>query len=305
LIYRIDPELALRQGLWLAVGIGVFAVCAVLVRDYRSLDGVKWILGTCAVLLLVLPALPGIGRTINGSSLWIELGPITFQPGELAKVLMVVFLAGYLRDNREVLSGGPGRFGLPSLKHFGPLLVIWGGAMLVLFQTNDLGGGLLYFSVFLAMLYLATARWAYALVGSLLFAAGAYGLYQVVPHVQDRVDVWLHPWQDAFGDGYQLVQSIYAISSGGVFGSGLGRGVLVGEGGSSYIPFLETDFIFSAIAQSPARRRHGRDSPLRRLRLGACGSPCSPTTASRSCSRPASPPRSAFRPSSSSAASPD
>ncbi len=249
LIYRIDPELALRQGLWLAVGIGVFAACAVLVRDYRVLDGVKWILGTCAVLLLVLPALPGIGRTINGSSLWIEVGPITFQPGEIAKVLMVVFLAGYLRDNREVLSGGLGRFGRPSLKHFGPLLVIWGGAMLVLFQTNDLGGGLLYFSVFLAMLYLATARWAYALVGSLLFAAGAYGLYQIVPHVHDRVDVWLHPWQDAFGDGYQLVQSLYAISSGGLFGSGLGRGVLVGEGGSPYIPFLETDFIFSAIAQ--------------------------------------------------------
>jgi cell division protein FtsW (lipid II flippase) len=249
LIYRIDPELAFRQGLWLAVGIGVFAVCAVLVRDYRALDGVKWILGTCAVLLLVLPALPGIGRTINGSSLWIELGPLTFQPGEVAKVLMVVFRAGYRRDNREALSGGLGRFGLPSLKHFGPLLVIWGGAMLVLFQTNDLGGGLLYFSVFLAMLYLATARWAYVLVGSLLFAAGAYGVYQVVPRVQGRVDIWLHPWQDPFGDGYQLVQSIYAISSGGVFGSGLGRGVLAGEGGSTYIPFLETDFIFSAIAQ--------------------------------------------------------
>lgn len=249
LVYRVDPDLALRQGIWLTVGIGVFALCALLVRDYRALDGVKWILGTCAVLLLVLPALPGLGRTINGSSLWIALGPITFQPGELAKVFMVVFLAGYLRDRREVLSSGLGRFGLPPLKHLGPLLLIWGGAMLVLFQTNDLGGGLLYFSVFLAMLYLATARWPFVAVGSLLFAAGAYGLYNVVPRVQERVDIWLHPWQDQYGAGYQLVQSIYAISSGGLFGTGLGQGVLVSPSGAPYIPFVETDFIFSAIVQ--------------------------------------------------------
>lgn len=249
MIYRIEPELALRQGIWLVVGIGVFAACALVVRDYRALDGVKWILGTCAVLLLVLPAIPGLGKTINGSSLWIELGPIRFQPGELAKVAMVVFLAGYLRDKRELLTTGLGRFGLPPLKHFGPLLVIWGAAMLVLFQTNDLGGGLLYFAVFLAMLYVATARWPYVAFGTLLFAAGAYGLYHVVPHVQDRIQIWLAPWNDPFGDGYQLVQSIYAISSGGLFGTGLGRGVLVGPGGSTYIPFLETDFIYSAVGQ--------------------------------------------------------
>ncbi|MFN8188146.1 MAG: FtsW/RodA/SpoVE family cell cycle protein [Gaiellales bacterium] len=249
MIYRIEPELALRQGVWLVVGIGVFAVCALLVRDYRSLDHVKWILGTCAVVLLVLPAVPGLGETVNGSSLWIELGPIRFQPGEVAKVLMVVFLAGYLRDKREVLTTGLGRFGLPPLKHFGPLLVIWGAAMLVLFQTNDLGGGLLYFSVFLAMLYLATARWQYVAVGTLLFAAGAYGLYHVVPHVQDRVQIWLDPWHDPYDTGYQLVQSIYAISSGGLFGTGLGRGVLIGTDGTTYIPFLQTDFIYSALAQ--------------------------------------------------------
>jgi cell division protein FtsW (lipid II flippase) len=174
----------------------------------------------------------------------VELGPIAFQPGELAKVLLVVFLAGYLRDNRELLSRR-----IPSPKHFGPLLLVWGGAMLVLFQTNDLGGGLLYFSVFLAMLYVATGRWLYVAGGLGLFAVGAYGLYQVVPRVETRVSVWLDPWSDPFGDGYQLVQSIYAISSGGLFGSGLGRGVLVAPGGSTYIPFLETDFVYSAIAQ--------------------------------------------------------
>ena len=249
MIYRVDPDLALRQGLWLVVGIAVFSVCALALRDYRVLDSVKYVLGTVAILLLVLPALPGLGRTINGSSLWIGIGPIAFQPGEVAKVLMVVFLAGYLRDNRELLAGGLGRFGLPSLKHFGPLLVFWGGAMLVLFQTNDLGGGLLYFSVFLAMLYVATGRWPYVAIGVGLFAAGAYGLYHVVGHVADRVSIWLDPWHDPTGTGYQLVQSIYAISSGGLFGAGLGRGVLLTPEGNPYIPYLQTDFIYSAVAQ--------------------------------------------------------
>jgi cell division protein FtsW (lipid II flippase) len=249
MIYRIDPDLALRQGLWIVVGLGLFAALALVVRDYRVLDSVKYLLGVSAVLLLALPAIPGLGKTINGSSLWIGLGPIRFQPGEVAKVLLVVFLAGYLRDKREVLSRGTGRLGLPPLKHAGPLLVIWGAAMLVLFETNDLGGALLYFSVFLAMLYVATGRWPYVAVGTLLFAAGAYGLYHVVPHVQDRVSIWLHPWEDPLDKGYQLVQSIYAIAGGGLFGTGLGEGVLVADTGRPWIPFLETDFIYSAIAQ--------------------------------------------------------
>ncbi len=246
-IYRIDPDLALRQGIWIVVGLALYAVLALVVRDYRRLDSVKYILGVTAIILLLLPALPFIGQTINGATLWVKIGPITFQPGEIAKVFLVIFLAGYLRDNREMLSGGPGR--MPSLKHFGPLLLIWGGAMLVLFVSNDLGGGLLFFSVFLAMLYIATGRWAYVAIGLVLFAIGAYGLYHVVPHVQDRVEIWLHPWNDPYGSGYQLVQSIYAISGGGLFGTGLGQGVLIASSGSPYIPFLQTDFIFSAISQ--------------------------------------------------------
>ncbi|HWM13949.1 MAG TPA: FtsW/RodA/SpoVE family cell cycle protein [Gaiellaceae bacterium] len=248
-IYRIDPDLAFRQGLWVVVGVAVFAALVLFMRDYRALDNVKYILGLSGIALLVLPALPGIGRTINGATLWVDIGPLVFQPGELAKVLIVVFLAGYLRDNREMLSYGVGSSRLPSPKHLGPLLLIWGGAMLVLFQTRDLGGALLYFAIFLVMLYTATARWSFAAVGLGLFLLGAFALYQVIPHVQDRVEGWLDPWSDPQGETYQLVQSIYAISSGGVFGSGLGRGVLVSPEGESYIPFLETDFIFSAVAQ--------------------------------------------------------
>jgi len=249
-IYRIEPNLAFRQGLWVVVGVSVFAVLVLFLRDYRELDRVKYLLGISAIALLVLPALPLIGRTINGATLWVDIGPLVFQPGELAKVLFVVFLAGYLRDNREMLSYGTrGLGGLPSLKHLGPLLLIWGGAMLVLFQTRDLGGALLYFTIFLVMLYTATARWSFVAVGLSLFLLGAFALYQVIPHVQDRVEGWLDPWSDPQGQNYQLVQSIYSISSGGVFGSGLGRGVLLTPNGETYIPFLETDFIYSAIAQ--------------------------------------------------------
>lgn len=249
MIYRIDPDLALRQGLWVVVGLALYAALTVVVRDYRVLDGFKYTLGVAAIVLLVLPAIPGLGATINGATLWVRLGPIAFQPGELAKVLLVVFLAGYLRDKREVLSRGLGRVGIPSPKHGGPLLAIWGGAMLVLFQTNDLGGGLLYFSVFLAMLYVATGRWPYVAVGLGLFAAGAYGLYHVVPRVEERVSIWLDPWSDPQGSGYQLVQSIYSLAAGGLFGTGLGQGVLLSPTGDPYIPYLETDFIYSALAQ--------------------------------------------------------
>ena len=255
MIYRIDPDLAFRQGLWVVIGVAAFAALLAFLKDYRSLDHVKYILGLVAIGLLALPAVPGLGRTINGASLWVGVGPVVFQPGEFAKVLLVIFLAGYLRDNREVLSMGSGRYGLPSPKHFGPLLVIWGGAMLVLFQTNDLGGGLLYFSVFLAMLWVATARWAYVAVGLGLFAVGAWGLYHVTPHVQERVSIWLDcSWSvsnacPVYDEGYQLAQSIYAIAGGGLFGQGLGEGILISPEGNTYIPFLSTDFIFAAIAQ--------------------------------------------------------
>jgi cell division protein FtsW (lipid II flippase) len=256
MIYRIEPDQAFRQGLWVVIGLALFAALVFLVPDYRSLDTYKYILGLVAIALLVLPALPGLGRTINGASLWVGFGPVVFQPGEFAKVLLVVFLAGYLRDNRELLSMGTGRYGIPSPKHFGPLLVIWGGAMLVLFQTNDLGGGLLYFSIFLTMLYMATARWPYVAVGLALFAVGSWILFQIGPaHLGNRISIWLDcswgmsPSCDVYRDGYQLAQSIFAISSGGLFGSGLGQGVLVSPEGDTYIPYLATDFIYAGIVQ--------------------------------------------------------
>ena len=152
MIYRLDPDDAFRQGLWIVIGVGLFALTLLaLRRDYRVLESYKYLFGIGAIVLLMLPALPGIGQTINGARLWVKVGAFQFQPGELAKIFLIVFLAGYLREKREVLAQG-------RLKDFGPLLLIWGAAMLVLVQTNDLGSALLQFGIFLAMLYVATGR---------------------------------------------------------------------------------------------------------------------------------------------------
>ena len=256
-IYRLDEDDAGRQALWVVIGVGVFALTLLLLRrDYRVLEGYKYLFGVSAIALLALPALPGIGKTINGARLWVDVGPVQFQPGELAKIFLIVFLAGYLRDKREVLA----QF---RLKDFGPLFLIWGAAMLVLVQTKDLGSALLYFGIFLAMLYAATGRASFVAGGLVLFVLGATAVYRVVSHVQERVTIWLHPWttepvpcaltggealrQDC--GSFQLVKSLYSIANGGFGGTGLGRGTFTNTDGNPIIPYLNTDFIYSAIAQ--------------------------------------------------------
>jgi cell division protein FtsW (lipid II flippase) len=243
LIYRLNPDDAFRQGLWIVVGVAAFSGVLLAFRaDYRIVENYKYLFGIGALVLLALPAAPVIGKTVNGARLWVDLGPVQFQPGEFAKLALIVFLAGYLREKREVLAQG-------RLKDVGPLLVIWGGAMLVLLQTNDLGSALLYFGIFLGMLYVATARLAYVAGGLGLFVAGALALYQVVPRVQERVTAWTDPWSDAEHSGYQIIQSLYSISNGGFWGTGLGKGTFTTTGGAELIPFAKTDFIYSVIAQ--------------------------------------------------------
>jgi len=241
-IYRLNPDDAFRQGLWVVIGVALFSATLVALRhDYRRLESYKYVIGVGALALLVLPALPVVGREIRGARLWVEVGPFQVQPGEFAKILLIVFLAGYLREKREVLAQG-------RLKDFGPLLLIWGGAMAVLVQTNDLGSGLLYFGIFLAMLYVATSRFVFVVGGGALFLAGAAFVYQVIPRVQDRVTIWLDPWPYAEDESYQLVQSLFAIAWGGFGGTGLGRGTFTTTGGTNLIPDLNTDFIYSALA---------------------------------------------------------
>ena len=242
-IYRLEPDNAFRQGTWIVVGVAAFSATLLLLRhDYRVLESYKYLFGLAAIGLLALPALPVIGRSVNGARLWVEAGGIRFQPGELAKIVLIVFLAGYLREKREVLAQG-------RLKDFGPLLAIWVGAMLVLVRTNDLGGSLLYFGIFLAMLYVATARAWFIAAGLTLFLAGSAVVYNFIPRVQDRVEVWLDPWADADGKGYQPIQALYSISNGGFGGTGFGKGTFENTGGGELIPFIHTDFIFSALGQ--------------------------------------------------------
>jgi cell division protein FtsW (lipid II flippase) len=242
-IYRLNPDDAFRQGLWIVVAVAAFAATLIVLRhDYRRLESYKYLFGLTAVGLLVLPALPVIGQTVNGARLWVKFGPLQFQPGELAKIMLIVFLAGYLREKREVLAQG-------RLKDFGPLLLIWGAAMLVLVETNDLGSALLYFGIFLAMLYVATARAWFVGAGAALFVGGAAVLYQVVPRVEERVSVWIDPWPHVHTSGYQIVQSLYSIGNGGFSGKGFGKGTFTTTDGGNLIPQVNTDFIYSALAQ--------------------------------------------------------
>ncbi len=177
-IYRLGPRDAFRQGLWIVIGVAVFAGTLLWLRgDYRRIESYKYLFGLTAIFLLFLPLAPGLGESINGARLWVHVGGLQFQPGELGKVALIVFLAAYLREKREVLAQG-------RLKDWGPLLVIWGGAMLVLFATDDLGSALLYYGIFLGMLYVATARIAFVAAGFGLFLAGAAAVYQGTPHVR-------------------------------------------------------------------------------------------------------------------------
>jgi cell division protein FtsW (lipid II flippase) len=255
--YRLDSDDGGRQAVWVAVGVAVLAATLIWLRhDYRVLESYRYLFGVTAVALLLLPSVPGLGERVNGVRLWVDVGPLQFQPGELAKIFLILFLAGYLREKREVLAHG--RF-----KDFGPLLAIWGAAMLVIVQTNDLGSALLNFGIFLAILYVATGRTLYATAGFALFVGGAALLYNALQHVQDRVTIWLHPWTDERvycalnGElefrqdcaSYQLVKSLYSIANGGFGGTGLGEGTFSSPAGAELIPYLRTDFIYSAIAQ--------------------------------------------------------
>jgi cell division protein FtsW (lipid II flippase) len=247
-IYRLAPSgFGPVQVTWTAVAVAAFIITLLIVRDYKILARYKYILGFAGVALLLLPLSP-LGEEVFGARLWVNVGAFSFQPGELAKIALVLFFAAYLAERKELLALATRRFAgfhVPDLKHFGPLLVMWGLSLAVMFYEKDLGSSLLFFSIFLVMLYIATARFVYLAFGSLLFIVGAYIGYQAFPHVQVRVQVWL----DAFnpdlieGPSFQLAQSLFALSTGGLFGTGLG------QGRPDLIPAAHTDFIFSVVGE--------------------------------------------------------
>jgi cell division protein FtsW (lipid II flippase) len=250
LLYRINPAFALKQAMWLVVGLVAFLLVLAAVRDLGFLARHKYWLGFAGLLLLVVTA--GIGQEINGSRLWLSVGPVHFQPAEFAKVLLIAFFAAYLVDVREVLTVSTHRVlgvPFPPFRYLAPLIGIWGFSILLMIFMKDLGTSLLFFGALLALIYVATSRSFYVVIGVVLFFIGATGLYFVFGHVQTRVDVWLNPWADPSGKGYQIVQSLFSLASGGLFGRGLGQGYLILQSGNPIIPHLESDFIFSAIGE--------------------------------------------------------
>jgi len=247
-IYRLDTGRASDQFGWLMLGLLLYVATLAIVRDHRSLDAYTYTIGLAGIVFLLLPIAPGIGETINGARLWVHVGPLTFQPSEIGKVLIVIFLASYLNAKKELLALATRRLGpirLPEPRYLGPLLLAWLVSLAVLFMEKDLGSSLLFFGIFVIMLWAATGRATYLVLGLVMFVIGALIGYAAFAHVQDRVAIWLHALDPHYihGKSYQLAQSEFSLASGGLAGTGLG------QGHPNLIPSVYTDFIFSAVGE--------------------------------------------------------
>jgi cell division protein FtsW (lipid II flippase) len=245
----IELTLAPLQLLWLVISFVLLGLIAVLVRSDGWLRYYKYSWAAVGVLLLLLVFV--FGEETNGARLSLRVGPLQGQPSELLKVILVVFLAGYLADNRTLLAAVSTRLGpikLPPLPYLLPMVAMWGIALSIVIVQRDLGAALLFFSVFLGLLYIATRRASYVVLGGLLFLAGSTVLYFLFGHVQDRVDIWIDPFQDPLGKGFQVIRALYAFGRGGVLGTGLGAG-LPQVGDNLAIPAVHTDFVFTALSE--------------------------------------------------------
>jgi len=255
MIYRLDDTLAREQAQWFVVGLAFFAATIVLLRDYRRLERYRYLIAAGSLLLLLLPRVPGLGAQVNGAYLGVDIGPIQFQPAEFAKIGIIIFLASYLRDTRQLLvQRKVGPLTIPRLKHLGPLLLVWGLAMVTLVFIRDLGSSLMFFGGFLAMLYVATNRLIFPAAGLALFGLGAWFFSNTVGHVHDRVEAWQHPFDPALynriGGSYQLAQSLFAQADGGVWGQGIGESLVkvgIPPDQAVLLPAAQTDLIYAVI----------------------------------------------------------
>jgi cell division protein FtsW (lipid II flippase) len=250
MVYRINSTLARQQAQWFVLGLVLFVATILIFRDYRKLERYRYLIVLGSLLLLVLPRLPGIGEQVNGAYLEIKLpGGLSFQPTEFSKIGLVVFLASYLSDTRQVLVQGARRVlgvTIPPIKHFGPVLVIWGIAMGALVLLSDIGSSLMFYGALLSMLYVATGRISFVVIGLAAFALGAWYLGTHIAHVNARFQDWEHPFRAALynaqGGSYQVANGIFAQAAGGLFGQGWG------EANLSLLPFAHTDMIYAVIA---------------------------------------------------------
>jgi len=233
----LTGELARVQAIWTAIGVAAFIAVLALARPVRKLERYRYTFLFAGLVALVLPLAPVIGREVRGARLWVGVGSYAFQPGELAKVLLVIFFAAYLADKGALLARRP------SLKFLGPLLLAFGVPIAIMVMQKDLGSSLLLFGVFATMLYIGSGRAWYLAAGAGLFAGATVLSYQLFERVRDRTSAFIDPWADPQGKGFQLLQSIFSFGSGGMTGTGLGLG------NPTLIPAVTTDFIFAAIGE--------------------------------------------------------
>jgi cell division protein FtsW (lipid II flippase) len=254
MVRRLDFGRAVRdlgpqapsQALWTVLGLLVFVGVLIFIKDHRVLDRYRYTWLLAGLFLLLLPALPLIGREVSGARLWVRIGPFSGQPSELAKIALVVFLAAYLAEHKELLATATYRVGpvlLPEVKYFMPMLLAWGVSLFVLFFEKDLGTSLLFFGVFVTLLYVSTGRFSYVAAGLLLFLLGAVAAYNLFSHLQVRVHTWRDPWSTYSTSGYQLAQGLFALAGGGILGQGWD------QGRPDLIPAASTDFIFASMGE--------------------------------------------------------
>ena len=245
-IARLDEHLAGLQATWTLVGVVAYVVTLLVLRRVSDLSRFKWTFALIGIGLLLLPFVPHVGRLVNGSRIWIRVGPMSFQPGEVAKIVLALFFAGYLVERRELLAMATWRIGplwLPEPRHLAPVAVAWLFSLAIMIGQKDLGSSLLFFTLFVVMVWIATERASYLAIGGVLFAGGAYLTWSLFAHVQVRVQNWLDPWKDPSGKGYQTIRGLFALAGGGITGTGLGRG------DPTRIPEAKNDFIFAAIGE--------------------------------------------------------
>ena len=255
MVYRIDATLARQQAQWFVLGLILFAATIAIFRDYRKLERYRYTIVFVSLGLMILPRLPVVGYQANGAYLGVRIpGLFVFQPPEFAKIGLVIFLASYLRDTRQVLVIGARRVlgvTIPPIKQFGPVVVIWGLAMAILVVLSDIGSSVMFYGALLAMLYVATNRVSFVVVGVLAASVGFWYLGTHIPHVHARVESWLHPFDkqlyNAALGSYQVANSMFAQAAGGMFGQGFGQAALTFPGGGPLLPFPQTDMIYAVI----------------------------------------------------------
>jgi cell division protein FtsW (lipid II flippase) len=258
MVYRLDSTLARQQAQWFVLGLILFAATIVIFRDYRKLEQYRYLIVAVSLGLMILPRFPVVGYAANGAYLGVRIpGLFVFQPPEFAKIGLVIFLASYLRDTRQVLVIGARRalgVTIPPLKHFGPVVVIWGLAMAILVVLSDVGSSVMFYGALLAMLYVATDRLSFVVVGLIAAAIGFWYLGTHIPHIHARVESWLHPFDPRLYNAplgsYQIANSLFAQAAGGLFGQGFGQAVLTMPGPlhATLLPFPQTDMIYAVIA---------------------------------------------------------